>query len=256
MNYTGPKLSEQLELDELLVAGAAAFSIDLDYVQRQQFATLARELVAWNQRASLTSITDPRDIAVKHFVDSLSAAPLAQSVLGDHPGTLVDVGSGGGLPGLALAIALPTHSVTLVEATGKKVRFLQHIIPLLGLENTVVVSGRVEDVARHPEQRERFNLAISRAVGSVASLIELLVPLLQVGGTAVLMKSRAQVGDEVAVAGRALRELHSRIEQVSDVPLRITEGDRVLVEVRKNAASPERYPRRSGLPQRRPLVGP
>jgi 16S rRNA (guanine527-N7)-methyltransferase len=126
---------------------------------------------------------------------------------------------------------------------------------VVGIKNAVVVPGRAEDVARQPEQRERFDVAISRAVGSVASLIELLVPLLRVGGTAVLMKSRAQVGDEVAVAGRALRELHSRIERVSDVPMRIGAGDRVLVEVRKNAASPERYPRRSGLPQRRPLAG-
>jgi 16S rRNA (guanine527-N7)-methyltransferase len=146
--------------------------------------------------------------------------------------------------------------VTLIEATGKKVRFLQHVIPLLGLENALVVPGRAEDVARHPEQRERFDLAISRAVGSVASLIELLVPLIRVGGTAVLLKSRAQVSDELEVAGRALRELHSRIAQVSDVRMPIAVGDRVLVEVRKDAPSPERYPRRSGLPQRRPLVGP
>jgi 16S rRNA (guanine527-N7)-methyltransferase len=241
------------ESQNLLAVGATALGITLHATQREQFSALARELIDGSVRANLTSITDPDEIEVLHFVDSLTPVPLLRAYLGTSGGTLVDVGAGAGLPGLALAIVLPQHDVTLVEATAKKARFISHAIDVLRLANARVVAGRAEDVARLPEHRERFDVAIARAVGSVAALVELLVPLVRVGGRAVLMKTRAQAEVEVEEAARSLGELHGRVERVADVALPGLLNDRALVVVRKDEATPERYPRRAGVPQRRPI---
>jgi len=254
-----PELAQQSESADgrpgSLLAGATALGITLDTAQQRQFAALARELAAENLRANLTSITDPDEIDVKHFVDSLTAVPVLRHHMAERAGSIADVGAGAGLPGLALAIALPHHEVSLIEATAKKARFIARAIEVLGLSNARVVAERAEQVARQPAYRERFDVAIARAVGSVATLVELLIRLVRVGGLAMLMKTRARAEMEIEEAAFALRQLRCSVEEVADSAMPGLLHDRVLILVHKNAATPERYPRRAGVPQRRPLVG-
>ena len=173
-------------------------------------------------------------------------------VLLDHLGNahrLVDVGSGGGLPGLPLKIARPDLEVTLIESDQAKAAFLVQAAAALGLDNVEVVSRRAEDAGRDPQYRETFDVAVARALAPMRVLAELCLPLVRVGGRLLAQKTES---DEPATATRALEVLGGRIEAVVPAPsLARTRGS--VVVVAKIAPTPDAYPRRSGVPQRKPL---
>ena len=230
----------------LLVRGARALDLDLGADQLSRFALFTQQLLAGNEHMNLTAITDPEEIQVKHYLDSLTVVPLLRQAGADRR-RLVDVGSGNGLPGLAIAIAVPSLQVTLVEATGKKARFLQHASEELGLRNVRVRPGRAEQLAHETGEREGYNFATARAVGATATLVELLTPFLRIGGLAILMKTEEAVEAEIGAAAEALTKLGCQVEGLRRIGLPGLEG-RVLVTVRKHAATPREYPRRPGVP--------
>jgi 16S rRNA (guanine527-N7)-methyltransferase len=230
-------------------------AVDLGEQQLAQLERLCAELLSWNERVNLTSITDPHDMAIRHVLDSLTVIPLLQS-WGRAWGqdlALVDIGSGGGFPGLPIAIALPSFRVTLVDATAKKVGFLQQAIETLGLANARAIHSTAEELGRLPEHREVYDAGVVRAVGSIGTLVELLVPLLRVGGRCILMKKRSAVDEELIAAAPALDVLRAAVERTVEVDAGDLLADRALVVVHKLEQTPERYPRRPGLPRRRPL---
>ena len=145
----------------LLYEHARSFGIDLTLVQQEQFESYYKLLVEWNEKFNLTAITEYTDVQLKHFLDSLSAAPILERA-GAANKKLIDVGAGAGLPGLPLAIAFPDLHVTLLEATGKKVRFLDQTARELGLQYVDAVPARAEEYARLPKQREQFDFAVAR----------------------------------------------------------------------------------------------
>jgi 16S rRNA (guanine527-N7)-methyltransferase len=243
-------LSEQFPMLSVVAPAAARLGIELADRQIEELAHLSGELLAWNERVNLTSITDPHDVAIRHILDSLTVVPVVRSI---EASGLVDVGSGGGFPGLPIAIAMPSVQITLVDATAKKVAFLEHAIERLGLPNARAVHSTAEELGRAPEHRGAYDAAVVRAVGSVATLIELLVPLLRVGGRAILMKKRSAVDAEIAAAALALDALHASLDEVAEVEVEDLLPDRALVVVRKVEETPDRFPRRPGVPRRRPL---
>jgi 16S rRNA (guanine527-N7)-methyltransferase len=245
-------VSEQSRVLPVLQRGARALGLELQPDQVHRFAILLRELTAWNARVNLTSVTDPAEVELRHFLDSLSLVPIVHRELPARRGGLIDVGSGGGFPGIPLAIALPWLEVTLLEATSKKVCFLEHAVDALGLTNVRALSGRAETLAREPEHREGYNVATARAVGTAATLVELLVPFLKVGGVAMLMKTRATLDGELDQARGAFEKLHAGVDGVHEVGLSGLD-DHVLALVRKKASTPPAYPRRPGVPERHPL---
>lgn len=237
----------------MLQRGARALGLRLSPAQFAAFESLAGALTDWNRHVNLTGIADPGQIEVRHLLDSLTLVPRLPGLLPSDGARLVDVGSGAGFPGLALAIVLPGLHVTLLEATGKKVAFLKHAVELLGLENVRPIHGRAEDVARLLDHRGAYDVAVARALASVATLTELLMPLVRVGGCAVLMKKESDVDREVREACPALQALHASIGEVIPVALPGLLVDRALVVITKLGETPERFPRRPGVPQRRPL---
>ncbi len=245
-------MSEQFASPRLLAA-LEGLDVQLDSEQVHQLETLGHELVTWNERVNLTAITDPPEVEIKHVLDSLVAIPLIRARLGGTHGNLVDVGAGAGFPGLPLAIALQALDVTLLEATGKKVQFLNHAIDVLGIGNARAVHGRAEEIGHAPELRERAEFAVARAVGRVAALCELTLPFVAVGGWALLWKTRTAAVEEVKEARGALATLGGVLEEIVDVSVpRLLEG-RVCVVLRKTAHTPAGYPRRPGMPQHKPL---
>lgn len=236
-----------------LERGARLLGLALTPGQIGAFGTLSRELLAWTQRVNLTAIRDDRDVEIGHFLDSLSVAPPLLRRLKEGPARGVDVGSGAGFPGLALKLALPWLDLTLVEATGKKVAFIEHVTRSLGLEGIRVIHGRSEPLAHQVEHRERYDFAVARAVGSAATLVELLVPLIRVGGWAVLMKTQSAIEEEMRQARGALARLNAEVEEVASVEIPGLLQDRALVFVAKQGPTPAAYPRRPGAPQHRPL---
>lgn len=177
------------EWSDLIIEGAAALGIDFKPSQTRQFAVHATELVRWNQKINLTAITDPFEVAVKHFLDSLPAARFLP-----NDATVLDIGSGGGFPGLPLKVLMPHLSLTMIDASHKKVSFLKHIIRTLKLDNIEALHIRAEDLANDPLYRNRFNVIISRAVSSLEMFHRLAWPLLIDEGA--MMALKGDVGIE------------------------------------------------------------
>jgi len=236
----------------LLIAGAAQLGIELDSVQAGQFESHLRQMLAWNARAGLTRVTDPDEVQARHFVDSLSITEcLPSDSLG--PGTsLIDVGSGAGLPGVPLKIAFPSASLALLEANGKKAAFLQGLVGALGLEDAGVVQARAEDAGRRQDLRERFDLVVSRAVAPLEVLVELTLPLCRVGGVVVAQKGE-DVKAELDSASNGIELLGGGNTRVCTITPPGSPMARSLVVIDKVSATPGRFPRRPGIPAKRPL---
>ena len=225
------------------IQAASALGLDLAGPLGEQLARYLELLLDTNKQFNLTAITDPDEAWSKHILDSLTLVPDLRALA--DGAAIVDVGSGGGLPAIPLAIALPGLRFTLLEATAKKGRFLEQAAAALGLLNVSVVSDRAESFGQGPG-RERFDAATSRAVSRLPVLLELTVPLLRVRGLSLAIKGE-QAAVEVQEAAQALRVLNCIVEET-----RRTETG-VVVRVRKTGATAGRYPRRAGEPKRTPL---
>jgi 16S rRNA (guanine527-N7)-methyltransferase len=227
---------------------AREFGIELSSAQLDAFERYDRELVAWNARVNLTAITARDEVIVKHFLDSLSVAPVLRR-LASH--SLIDIGSGAGFPGLPLKIVFPSLRVTLLEATGKKVEFLKHMIAELNLLDATTIHGRAEEWSRDAAHREKYDVAVARAVAELPTLLEYALPFARVGGVFIAYKG-VDVDDELRRAERAIKELGGRLSEVRSVQLPGLEP-RHLIVVEKIAATPSKYPRAAGAPKRKPI---
>ena len=238
---------------------AREMGIELSDAQVDAFRRFQDEMSDWNQRMNLTAITDPAEVESKHCLDSLSCLlalpyidgrPLA-AWLASSP-KAVDIGSGAGLPGLALKIVWPDLRLTLLDATAKKCRFMQHMVDVLGLADVTVVQARAEDFGQHAG-RMAFDLALARAVSRLPTLLEYGLPLLKLGGWFVIQKGR-EPQEELVSARLALQTLGGSLHQVLPVTVPGLEAERSLVIVAKAAKTPAAYPRRAGIPERQPIL--
>ncbi len=229
---------------------ATRLGLHLTDAQLDACARYADDLIDATRTVNLTAITEIGGIAVKHFLDSFTAYA-ARTWTGHEK--VIDVGSGAGIPGLPLLIALPGITVTCVEATGKKARAIERFRDLLGLRRATVANARAEELAREPAHRARYDVATARAFGSLGACVELLFPFLRVGGDAIVWKGR--VDHELGPAEKALAAIGGEI--VAVVPTAsLGLGERLpgrqLVVMRKVRVTAERYPRSPGDIKRRP----
>ena len=207
-----------------------------------RFEIYQRLLAEWNERMNLTAITDPADVAEKHFADSLAALPYLK------PGMkVIDMGTGAGFPGVPLLIMMPELQMTLADSLQKRLTFLEALLQELGLK-AALVHGRAEDLGQNKLYRERFDAATSRAVASLPVLLELTTPFVKVGGTAVAYKGDA--AEELKNARSAAFLLHVQLRQVE---LESNLGKRCLIFADKTAPTPKQYPRKAGTPNKKPL---
>lgn len=237
---------------EPLITGARDLGVTLTDRHLAAFEIYYREMVDWNRRFNLTAITDRDGVQVRHFLDSLSCLRALSRADLAAGARVIDVGTGAGFPGLPLKIVCPGMALALLEATGKKVTFLQHLVHVLGLKGVQVIHGRAENLGRHPAHRERYDWALARAVAEMPALAEYLLPLVRVGGAALAQKGEGAAA-EVHGAEVAIATLGGRVRRLVPVELRGLAETRYLVVVDKLAATPEKYPRRPGMPRKRPL---
>lgn len=233
---------------ELLKANAEKLNIDLSQYQIDQFELYYRELISQNKHVNLTTIIDYKDVQIKHFTDSLSLIPYLSGINTDR---VIDVGSGAGFPGIPLKIALPHIDLTLIESRGKKAQFLSHLTSVLKLENVSVLYGRVEDFARDDVHRERYDIALTRAVASLSTVLEYTLPLCKVGGYSICYRAAADTNDIEAANTAALQLgglLHNN--QLLDYEQTM---NRSLMFFSKISPTPVKYPRKRGIPSKRPL---
>ncbi|HXG42967.1 MAG TPA: 16S rRNA (guanine(527)-N(7))-methyltransferase RsmG [Dehalococcoidia bacterium] len=239
----------------VLVAGAQALGLPLSPAQVEAFAVYLDELLRESPAAGLTSIGDPDEVQRRHFLEPLALGrELERLGLLPSGGAVraIDIGTGGGLPGLPLRIVWPSLRLTLLDAERRKVEFLSRLLERLGLGDVEVVWGRAEEVARHKGHRESYDLALARALAPLPVLAELSLPLLRVGGHLATPKGE-KVRREVEEAQRALAECGGQVVHLAPLPLPYEAPTPALLVVRKVAPTPQRYPRRPGIPAKRPL---
>lgn len=237
-----------------LVAGARALGIALNPEQQARFVAYGDLLLEWNERINLLGPAAVQALWSRHLLDALTITAALPTALADTTmaQAVLDVGSGAGLPGIPLQIAFPAWQVTLLEATGKRATFLELVTAELGLGNVQVLKGRAEDLAHDGDYREAFELCVARAVTNAAGLVELTLPFVAVGGSVILYKSLAGLGDELQAAETARVLLGAGAPSV--VPLSGDLDGRCLVRYQKLSRTPSQLPRATGIPERRPLT--
>ena len=238
----------QINID-LLVKGAADLGVSLGENEVILYDKYIDILLEWNSKVNLTAITDTDEIIVKHFLDSLA-------VLGNIPlgncSSLLDIGTGAGFPGVPIKIADQKINVVLLDSLNKRVSFLRHLIAELNLQEISALHGRAEDYGRDKDYRGKFDLVVSRAVAKMSVLAELCLPFVKVGGLFVAYKG-PKAEEEVIEAEHALTLLGAKVVNLDKVKLPETEDERVLVIISKETDTPEKYPRKAGIPEKRPL---
>ena len=222
------------------------------HLTRAQLSALSlyeRELVDWNAHFNLTAIRDPQEIHIKHFLDSLTCSLVLRE---KSIGRMIDIGTGAGFPGIPVKILYPNIQLTLVESVGKKAEFCRHVVRILDLQGVEVVQERAESLGQNPSHRELYDWAVARAVAILPVLAEYLLPLVRVGGSMLAMKGESGPA-EAHSAERALRVLGGHLRQLLPVTLPGVAEERYLVVIDKVAATPNGYPRKVGIPSKRPL---
>lgn len=217
--------------------------------QKEQFDRYYELLIEWNRVMNLTGITEYDEVCLKHFTDSLSIVRIKDM---DTVGSMIDIGTGAGFPGIPVKIAFPHIEIVLLDSLNKRLKFLNQVIEELNLENITTLHGRAEDHARKAEYREQFDLCVSRAVANLSTLSEYCIPFVKKNGSFISYKS-GDSDEEIRQAEKAIGILGGEIRQIDKFTLPGSDMGRALVEIRKNKNTPKRYPRKAGIPAKEPL---
>lgn len=224
-------------------------NINLTDQQKFQFERFFELLVEWNQKINLTAITEKEEVYLKHFYDSI--APILQGLIENQEIKLLDIGAGAGFPSLPMKILYPQLDVTIIDSLNKRINFLQLLAEELDLEGVHFYHGRAEDLAQDKNFRAQFDIVTARAVARMQVLSELTIPYLKVGGKLLALKA-SNAPEELTEAKNALNLLFSKVED--NISYTLPNGDpRYITIVEKKKETPNKYPRKAGMPNKRPL---
>ncbi|KNY29732.1 16S rRNA (guanine(527)-N(7))-methyltransferase RsmG [Pseudobacteroides cellulosolvens] len=233
---------------DMLIAGSKEYSVLLTDSQIGELIKYKDILKEWNQKINLTAIEDDKEIIIKHFIDSLSIIPYLEN----KEIKLIDVGTGGGFPGIPIKIAFDKINVTLLDSLDKRIKFLNNVISELKLQDIRACHGRAEDFGMMEENREKYDVATARAVANLPVLLEYCLPFVKVGGIFIAMKGNST--EEVDASNKALDVLGGKIEKIENINLPFTDAVRNIVIVKKIKSTPKKYPRKAGKPTKEPIL--
>lgn len=222
-------------------------NIDLSEIQLKQFYDYMNILTEWNKVMNLTAITEPKEIIIKHFVDSLTVLDKIKD-----ENSIIDVGTGAGFPGIPIKIACPDIKVILLDSLNKRINFLNEVIKELNLENIETFHGRAEDYGRDKNHREKYDVAIARAVAPLNILLEYLMPFVKVNGKCICMKG-VKAEEEIENSKRSVRLLGGDKIIVDDFSIPNTDIERSIITIEKKKYTDRKYPRKAGTPSKEPL---
>ena len=222
-------------------------SISLNKEQYDQFYAYMVLLIEWNEKINLTAITEPQEIILKHFVDSLTIAKYIE-----EGKTIIDMGTGAGFPGIPLKIYRNDVKVVLADSLNKRIKFLNEAIEKLQLKNIETIHCRAEELGKNKEYREKFDYATSRAVANLSTLSEYLLPFVKLNGSGIFMKTM-EIDEELENAKKAIKILGGRIEKVDKFEIPESDLGRSIIIVKKEKQTPSKYPRKPGTPAKEPL---
>lgn len=223
------------------------FNIKINDEQIKKFMNYMNLLLEWNEKINLTAITQPEEVKLKHFVDSLTVLKCI-----NDDDKVIDIGTGAGFPGIPLKIMKENTKITLLDSLNKRINFLNIIIETLNLRNIQAIHGRAEEIARNKLYREKYDVAVSRAVANLSTLSEYMLPFVKVGGKCICMKG-ANVNEEIEKAKNAIKELGGEIEIVDNFYLSDNDNERNIIIIRKVKETSSKYPRKAGMPSKEPL---
>lgn len=226
-----------------------AKKIDENLTEKQvrQFYDYMNLLIEWNQKINLTAICEPRDIILKHFIDSLT---ISKEIHRDAK--IADIGTGAGFPGIPIKILKPDTEVILIDSLNKRIKFLNEVIEKLGLEKIEAIHARAEEIGHNNKYREKCDIVISRAVARLNILIEYMRPLAKVGGKCIILKG-PNADEEIKEAKNAIEILGGNIEKIQNIILPDSDNKRMIIVIKAVKQLPNRYPRKAGIPTVSPL---
>ncbi len=226
---------------------AKKIGIDLDELQVKKYYDYMNILLEWNEKINLTAITEMNDVILKHFIDCITVMKYI-----NEKSNILDVGSGAGFPGIPISILDTESSITLLDSLNKRVIFLQEVIKRLDLNNVSAIHSRAEEFGRNKCNREKYDVTVSRAVANLSTLAEYLLPFTKMGGISICMKG-SNVDEEIKQAEFAIKELGGKIVKVDKFNLPSSDMERNIIVIKKIQHTPNKYPRKAGLPSKSPL---
>ncbi len=239
---------EEKLFKEILKERAQSINIFLNEEELNQFYQYKDLVLEWNEKINLTAITDEREFIIKHFIDSLTIKPYIEDSK-----TIIDIGTGAGFPGIPIKIVNPNNEVVLFDSLNKRLMVLEDIVGKLKLSKVQLVHGRAEETFKNVQYREKYDIAVSRAVASLNVLAELTLPSVKVGGMCICMKGN-NAEEEIKEAENAIRVLGGKIEKVDKFILPELNLERNIIVIRKIKQTPKQYPRKPGTPQKSPIL--
>lgn len=235
------------EFSNLMIDYGKEIDIVFTEEQLEQFYKYMNLLIEWNEKINLTAIIEPKEIILKHFIDSLTIIKYMEPNK-----TLIDIGTGAGFPGIPVKILRKDLKITLLDSLNKRIKFLNEVIEKLSLKNITTTHARIEEYAKNKEYREKFDIATSRAVANLTTLTEYMLPMVKVKGKAICMKG-ADVDEEMLKSKNSIKILGGKIYKVEEFKLPKSEYKRNLIIIEKTNTTPNKYPRKPGIPSKDPL---
>lgn len=238
---------EEKEFKKIMIDNLKELRIKLSDLQLEQFYEYMNILIEWNKFMNLTGITEPNEIIIKHFIDSLTVLNKI-----DEESTIIDIGTGAGFPGIPIKIALPETKIVLLDSLNKRIKFLDAVVDKLQLKNIETLHGRAEDYGKDKRYRAKYDVAIARAVAPLNILLEYLMPFVKIGGTCLCMKG-LNSEEEISKSANAVKELGGELIETKEFFIPNTEMKRKIIQVNKIKETDNRYPRKAGTPSKEPL---
>ena len=230
-----------------LIKLSNAINIEINNEQTEKFYKYMMFLQEWNEKINLTAITDEKEIILKHFIDSLTVLKYIH-----ENDKIIDVGTGAGFPGIPIAIMMPNVKITLLDSLNKRINFLNEVIRKLDLKNVQTIHSRSEDCGKDISKREKYDIAIARAVANLTTLSEYLLPFVKIGGKMICMKG-SNVEEELNNAEFAIKEFGGEITLKDEFCLPDSDIKRNIIIAKKIQYTPKKYPRKAGLPSKEPI---
>ena len=237
---------DKFEFSSSLIEKANFIGIEISKEQAEQFYKYMELLLEWNEKMNLTAITDPEEVILKHFIDSLTIIPYLKEM-----DTVLDIGTGAGFPGIPLKILEENKKFTLLDSLNKRIIFLKTVINELKLKNIQAIHGRAEEFIS--KEREAYDIVTSRAVAKLNVLLEYMLPFVKIDGKCICMKS-FDIEEELKEAKKAIEILGGEIEKIDEITLPNTDIKRKIIIIKKIKNTPNKYPRKAGTPAKEPII--
>ena len=235
------------EFSDLMIDYGKEISIVFTEEQLQKFYQYMNLLIEWNEKINLTAIVEPKEIILKHFIDSLTIIKYIEPNK-----SVIDIGTGAGFPGIPVKIMREDLDITLLDSLNKRIHFLNEVIQKLELKNITAIHARIEEFAKNKQYREAFDVATSRAVANLTTLSEYMLPIVDLKGMAICMKG-SEINEEVSKSKNSIKLLGGKIDKIEEFTLPKSDNGRNLILIKKERQTPGKYPRKPGIPSKEPL---